>query len=201
MVASVGAVISFGANAISPRGLKLTRDFFGSSAVGTTNSVHGTNQPASTSTNSATPLELLTARLESKGLHLVHSNRVVELFRDPRHQQGLVAFIDAREDSYYQEGHIPGAYQLDYYRPEAYLPTVLPVCQIAAEIVVYCNGGNCEDSEFAANFLLAAGIPSEKLLVYVGGMTEWITNGFPVEIGMRQSGVIREAAQKTAPSK
>lgn len=187
LVAAVGAALSFAANALSPRGLKLTRDFFGAQSNGTITPIQATNNPAIGSTNA---LELLKQRLEAKGLQLVDSNRVAALFRDPRVEQGLVIFIDAREDAHYQEGHIPGAYQLDYYRPENYLPTVLPVCQIAQEIVVYCNGGNCEDSEFAANFLLAGGISKEKLLVYAGGMTEWATNRLPVEIGPRQSGQI-----------
>lgn len=195
LVAAVGAALSFAANALSPRGLKLTRDFFGSDARGSTNSAIGTNQSIALGTNGAAAIEAMKARLEAKGLHVADSNRVVALFHDPRLQQGLVAFVDARETSHYEEGHIPGAYQLDYYRPENYLPTVLPVCQLAQEIVVYCNGGNCEDSEFAANFLLAAGIPKEKLLVYGGGMTEWETNGLPVEIGFRQSGQIRNGGK------
>jgi len=192
LVAVIGAAVSFAANALSPRGLALTRDFFGPATRPGTNIVHGTNAPAGAGTNS---LALLAARLESKGVRLANSNQVVALFRDPRFEQSLVVFVDSREDSHYQEGHIPGAYQLDYYRPENYLPTVLPICQIAEEIVIYCNGGDCEDSEFTANLLLSAGIPKEKLLVYAGGMTEWTTNGLPVEIGVRQSGQIRHAGR------
>lgn len=130
-VAAIGAALAFAANALSPRGLKLTRDFFPPDLHASTNVVRGTNQPAGAGTNTAAATELLLARLQSKGLHLADSNRVIQLFRDPRFEQGLVVFIDAREDSHYEEGHIPGAYQLDYYRPENYLPTVLPACQIA----------------------------------------------------------------------
>jgi rhodanese-related sulfurtransferase len=185
-VAVLGAAVAFVANALSPRGLKLTRDFFDSRNPTTNNPVAN---PVSVGTNS--PLELLVARLADKGVHVADSNQVLQLFHDPRYEQGLVIFIDAREDQHFQEGHVPGAYQLDYYRPEAYLATVLPVCQIAQQIVVYCSGGNCEDSEFAATFLLGAGVPKEKLLVYGGGMTEWATNSLPVESGARLSGQIR----------
>ena len=192
LVAGIGAALSFAANALSPRGLKLTRDFFGLNSPAPTNQVAtGTNVAVGVSTN-ASPLELLKARIERRGLHLADSNQVIQLFRDPRFEQGLVVFVDAREDGYYQQGHIPNAYQLDYYRPEKYLATVLPVSQMAEQIVVYCNGGNCEDSEFAALFLLSAGIPKEKLLVYGGGMTEWETNGLPVELELRQSGNFRQ---------
>ena len=116
------------------------------------------------------------------------SNEVTALFRDPRHDQGLVAFIDARDDAHYQAGHIPGAWQFDHYRAEAYLPAVLPVCMNAQQVVVYCNGGTCEDSEFAAVLLRDAGVPRTSLFVYVGGITEWKSNGLPVETGARRSG-------------
>jgi rhodanese-related sulfurtransferase len=107
----------------------------------------------------------------------------------------LVVFVDARDDQHYQEGHVPGAYQLDHYRPEKYLAPVLLVCQTAHQIVVYCNGGDCEDSEFTAITLRDAGILREKLLIYGGGLTEWLTNGLPVEIGPRNSGNLRNASK------
>ena len=102
-------------------------------------------------------------------------------------------FIDARNDEHYQEGHIPGAYQFDHYRAAQYFATVLPVCQAADQVVVYCTGGHCEDSEFAALFLRDAGIPAAKLLVYGGGITEWTANGLPIEVGARKSGQLRNA--------
>jgi glucose-6-phosphate-specific signal transduction histidine kinase len=85
------------------------------------------------------------------------------------------------------------AYQLDHYYPERYLPTVLPACQTAQRIVVYCNGGDCEEGEFTALTLRSAGLPAERLGVYFGGMTEWATNGLPVELGARKSGNLRTA--------
>jgi len=138
-----------------------------------------------------TAAQSVAARLQANGLRLVDSNQVAQLYHDPRYEQELVVFIDARDDSNYQEGHIPGAYQFDHYHPENYLAAVLPVCQTAERIVVYCTGGDCEDSEFSALTLGGVGIPKEKLAVYVGGMTEWLTNGLPVEIGARRSGNIR----------
>ena len=100
----------------------------------------------------------------------------------------LFVFIDARDDRHYEEGHVPGAYQFDRYYPEKHLPAVLPACLTAMKVVVYCTGGSCEDSEFAALALKEAGVPQDRLLVYAGGMTEWGANGWPVEAGERQSG-------------
>ena len=65
---------------------------------------------------------------------------------------------------------------------------MLPVCQAAEQIVVYCNGGDCDDSETAAILLRDVGIANRKLFIYGGGITEWTTNRLPVEIGARNSG-------------
>jgi len=35
------------------------------------------------------------------------------------------------------------------------------------------------------------GISNQKLFVYAGGITEWMTNSLPVEIGARNSGNLR----------
>lgn len=193
VVAVIGAALAFAANALSPHRLKLTRDFFGANSrpvIAPAPAGTNTTITAQNGTNAASSHELLAARLREKGISLVDSNQVIQLFHDPRCQQNLVLFVDAREDEHYRKGHIPGAYQLDYYRPENYLPTLLPLCQLAEQIVVYCNGGNCEDSEFAATFLLSAGISKEKLDVYGGGLSEWQTNRLPLEVGERLSGQI-----------
>jgi rhodanese-related sulfurtransferase len=196
-VGVMGAAFALVANAVSPYGLRLDRNYFPGAShplrapVASTNA---TGAAARTNVPSVSALEALSARLKAKGLQLVDSNEVVRLFRDPRYARGLVLFVDARDESHYQEGHVPGAYHFDHYRAENHLADVLPVCQIADQIVLYCNGGGCEDSEFAAITLSDAGIARTKLLVYGGGMTEWITNGLPVEIGPRHSGKIRNGS-------
>lgn len=196
LVALVGALFAFAANEVSPRGLALARNYFPGAARSPLPTATATQLVPGTGDTNVTvlsPANLLAARLQAKGLQLVESNQVAQLFRDPRYEQELIVFVDARDDRHYQEGHIPGAYQFNHYRAENYLATVMPVCQTAQQIVVYCTGGDCEDSEFAAMFLRDAGIPKEKLFVYAGGMTEWTTNGLPVEIGGRKSGNFRPA--------
>ncbi len=188
LVAAIGVVVAFTANALSPRGIKLTRDYFpGSPTPVQVASNYGTN--ALSGTNRASPIELLAQRLKEKGLQTLNTAQLSELVRDPRFQQGLILLIDARDTSEYEKGHIPGAYECYYYRPENYLPALLPLCQVAEQIVVYCNGGDCEDSQFAAIFLRdSASVPKEKLFVYLGGLHDWATNNLPVEIGVRNSG-------------
>jgi rhodanese-related sulfurtransferase len=180
-------ILAFLANGFSPRGLALNRDYFQSdradlSTITTSAQAHGG------STNPPSVLELIAGQLRQEGIGLVDRKQMEMLSKDSRLSQGLIIFIDARDDEHFQGGHIPEAYQLDYYRPTAYLGTVLPLCQTAEQIVVYCNGGDCEDSKHTAIFLRNAGIPASKLFVYAGGIMEWTTNGLPVETGQRQSG-------------
>jgi len=193
IVAAVGLVFALVANALSPHGLRLSRNYFPSGAV-----VPPVVQPSTNSTPGTIPVaqdafEATLRRLEQHGLQPLAGNGVGELFHDQRYEQGVVVFIDARDDAHYQAGHIPGAWQFDHYHPEQYLPAILPVCLNAQKIVVYCTGGDCEDSEFAAIMLREAGVPRENLFVYAGGITEWRTNAQPIETGARGSGVLAKS--------
>ncbi|HEX7617898.1 MAG TPA: rhodanese-like domain-containing protein, partial [Verrucomicrobiae bacterium] len=144
-------------------------------------------------TNSAalSPAQFLAAQMKERGLQLIDGPQATKFFHDPRFQQNMVVFVDARNEAEYQKGHVPGAYEFDPYHPEKYFDAVLPVCQKAEQIVVYCNGGDCDDSENAAIWLRDnAGISNQKLCVYGGGFTEWTTNNLPVETGVRNSGTL-----------
>lgn len=182
VIAVVGLLFALAANALSPRGLRLARNYFPAPAVSATNSLP------------ANPADALIARLQQRGLKLATSNEVAQLFRDPGYEQGSIVFVDARNDRAYQSGHVPGAWQFDHYRAENYLAAVIPVCLTAQKVVVYCTGGTCEDSEFTAVMLRDAGIPAENIFVYGGGISEW-TNGMPFEVGVRGSGQIIEPKQ------
>lgn len=187
LMAIVGVMFALAANQVSPRGISLSTDIF-----------HSKVEVKPLPPGPATVTNTLAAQLEAKGLHFADSNLVFQMHKDPRYAMELVVFIDARDDKHYQEGHIPGAYQLDHYYLEKYLPAVLPICQTAEQIVLYCNGGDCEDSQLAAFDLADQKIPKERLFVYGGGMTEWSSNGWPVEVGAHKSGILRpQAANST----
>jgi|SRR5215471_6015296 len=189
LVAILGISFGYLANYFSPKGLGLSHNYF----PGNTRS----SNPPATETNSKTPPPNFgtngntvsasespaALRLKQNGLQMVDAAQMFQLFNDPRYGQHLVVFIDARDDKHYAEGHIPGAYQFDHYHPEKYLATIFPVCQSAEQVIVYCNGGDCEDSEYAAIMLRDAGIPNQKLFVYSGGITEWTAKKFPLETG------------------
>jgi len=187
-MAVIGAVLAFVANGLSPHRLELTRDYFPGTKLTSPTPVASTNLTSAAPATTNSPLELLSASLRENGLQLADSNQVTQLFGDPRREQDGVIFIDARDDEHYRAGHIPGAYHFDRFRPENYLTNVLQVCLIAQQIVFYCNGGDCDDSEHAAIMLRdSIGIPKEKVFVYGGGLNEWTTNGLPVELGARNS--------------
>jgi rhodanese-related sulfurtransferase len=180
------------ANQCSPRGLSLTRDYFPSNALlaQPTNS-----QPRAAEAATSASLDPVAARLRSKGLQPADLKQVRALFEDPRYVQGLVVFLDARDDFIYQIGHIPGAHPFNHYRPQESLPNVMVACAPAEQVVVYCTGGDCEDSEFAAIMLIQAGIPADRVSIYTGGIEEWAENHLPVEVGLRGSGVMKGSAR------
>ncbi len=192
-----GFALAVGANALSPRGLSLSRNYFpvvpssggaGETGPGRANAETGGGADAS-------PASRTIQRLRKRDLQVVTGSEAAELFRDPRFQQGLIVFIDARDEDHFAKGHIPGARLFHYYRAEQYLPALLPACLAAQKVVVYCNGGDCEDSEFAALILRDTGVPRENLFVYPGGVSEWSATGMPVETGARGSGEFVRAKQ------
>jgi len=189
VVLVAGIALALAANQVSPRGLALTRNYFPAGtgrpptpATGAGLRAGATNSPV------LSPAELVAARLRAQGLQLVDSGLAAQLFHDPRFQRGGIVFVDARDETHYREGHIPGAYEFDPYHPDQYFPAALPACQAAERIVVYCHGGDCDDSESAALLLRDVGVATNKLVIYGGGITEWTTNGWPIETGDRNSG-------------
>lgn len=196
-VCLAATAFALAANAISPRGLTLTRNYFPGSAAKAP--VAKTEAPPSPSKATGTN-DVLTqaaaqtvARLAAKGLKVVSLQEAEQLYRDPRFAQGLIVFLDARNDAHYEAGHIPGAYQFDHYHAPRFLPTVLPVCSVAEVVLVYCQGGECEDSEFAAITLRDIGVKAEKIVVFAGGFHEWEARALPLEAGARNSGNLQKA--------
>lgn len=144
--------------------------------------------------------EEMVQRVKDRGFHALYHHEVLELFHSPFRTDGLYVFIDARDDDHYQAGHLPGVLQLDYYYIDRYISAVLDACKIADRIVVYCNGGTCEDSELAVGYLMEKGIEPHRLFIYAGGFTMWRDMGEAVETGGRNSGQITRYPVKTSGS-
>jgi rhodanese-related sulfurtransferase len=194
LVALVGGSIAFLANAVSPRGLSLARNYFpgGTNNTVATPLISARSQPGST--NGPAAVDAIAARAKEYGFTLLTREQTIERFRNPLIAQNLILFIDARDEAHYLKGHIPGSHEFDHYRPEKHLGTVLPLCQLAEQVVIYCNGGDCEDSLFAAMSLRDAGIEPQKLFIYTGGMQDWATNNLPIELGPKDSGQLKNSS-------
>ena len=204
LVTVAGGLFALAANQLSPNGIKLTRNYFPKPPPLATNQP-AAPQPKPTATQplpaAAQPAVAAVvtpeARLRAAGLQTVPREIVAQLFTSPEYASESVIFVDARNDDHYQAGHVPGAFAFDHYRPETCVATVLPACLAATRIVVYCTGGDCEDSEFATLALAGSGVPREKLFIYPGGLADWQAAGQPVEIGARRSGQFLPAKPAT----
>jgi rhodanese-related sulfurtransferase len=93
-------------------------------------------------------------------------------------------FLDARRSSVYAEGHIAGARSMPVWesdvdaRVKALFEEGLDQ---QAPIVIYCSGGNCEDSHMLAEKLYMVGF--DNLLIYKDGFPDWEKRGQPISKG------------------
>ena len=92
--------------------------------------------------------------------------------------------LDARRSDVYAAGHIPSAQSLPVWEDGLqekiarlganHADPILPM-------VVYCAGGECEDSHLLAQKLWLAGY--RNLRIYDGGFPEWEARGWPTHRG------------------
>jgi len=94
---------------------------------------------------------------------------------------GKVLFVDARPERDYREGHIRGALSFDVNDFERAAPRALPLLPAGAEILVYCSGGDCDDSVMLARRLREMGYKDVKL--FEDGFLPWKKAGLPVATG------------------
>jgi len=105
-------------------------------------------------------------------------------------ESGEPLVVDVREQSEWDEGHIPGAVHVPRGHLESRIDRAAP--DPTRPIVVYCSAGN--RSVFAAKTLGELGY--EDVASLAGGFTDWKRNGFPVDL---QSGL--DAQRRTRYSR
>lgn len=203
LVAVAGLLFAMVANQLAPHGLNLTRNYFPTGG-GTNQMQVRTILPAATNRVLMATVQPMTTNLalalpppaqpNPAGQQMAVSNQVIAWFGDARRLTQRIVFVDARNEADYLAGHVPGAWLFNPYEPEKYFPAVMPVAQGAQIIVVYCHGGNCDDSLTAATLLKEVGVRGEKIYVYGGGMGEWESLGQPLETGPQNSGQIHKGA-------
>jgi molybdopterin/thiamine biosynthesis adenylyltransferase/rhodanese-related sulfurtransferase len=86
------------------------------------------------------------------------------------------AVVDVREQSEWDEGHIPGAVHIPRGNLESRVESA--VSDRSAPVLVYCGSGN--RSAFAAKTLEELGY--ENVVSLAGGFTDWKRNRFPFDI-------------------
>jgi rhodanese-related sulfurtransferase len=93
-------------------------------------------------------------------------------------------FLDARRTSVFHEGHIAGARSIAVWEADV----DDKVKQLAMQgldqelpIIIYCSGGDCEDSHMLAQKLW--GMFFNNILVYHDGLPGWQQAGLPVRRG------------------
>lgn len=209
-IVAISLVLGLGVNAVNEDGLKLSRNYFERLAKVTTQpagvqagadsrpggAVEPGPQPAPAAATAAgssavgpAAVSPAARRLLEAGVGIAHLDDVKTMLESPVYGS-MEVLIDARDDRHYQAGHIPGAYQLDHYHVDRYLPALLPVVFPADRVIIYCAGGECEDSELAAMDLIRSGVDRSRIFVYLEGYKEWASRGEPVEKGERGSGDI-----------
>jgi rhodanese-related sulfurtransferase len=136
--------------------------------------------PAPAPQGPASPADLL-ARFPA------HGQPWVEISGDAAawlHARGAL-FLDARRSREYAQGHIAGSLAFPIWESEVVKGRIEALVAEGRDgnlpVVLYCSGGDCEDSHMLAQSLFGAGF--ENLLVYRDGYPDWIARGGAVAAG------------------
>lgn len=107
-----------------------------------------------------------------KGLHL---EQVLTL-----HKNNTATFIDSRDQWDFSEGRIMGAINIPEFSftPE---DSTLSKIDKDAQLVVYCDGDDCDISKRLTNKLMILGY--KNTYVFLGGIKEWADAELPIEKG------------------
>ncbi len=119
------------------------------------------------------PNETAAAMLEKLRLHA----DAADLALDLRQHAGEVIAIDARRESAYAAGHIPGAINLPHRLMNADTTAGLDRSKL---YIVYCDGIGCNASTWGTYQMAKLGFQCKELL---GGLDFWLRDQLPVVTG------------------
>jgi rhodanese-related sulfurtransferase len=94
-----------------------------------------------------------------------------DLITDPR-----LVLLEALPESYYRDGHLPGARWFPHDRARELAAVAAP--RKGDPIVVYCASATCANSKVAAEALRQLGYTDVR--VYPGGKADWADAGLPL---------------------
>ena len=92
---------------------------------------------------------------------------------------GAAIFLDAREPAEYSAGHIGNAFNLPGLRFETYFGDVAPILTPESQIVVYCDGIECDLSHRVSERLKQMRFTNVRILS--NGWTVWRQAGLPIQ--------------------
>jgi rhodanese-related sulfurtransferase len=98
-----------------------------------------------------------------------------------------IPFLDARRSADYQAGHVAGAWSVPIWEADAdaritdFEARAKPAAK--SPLVLYCAGGDCQDSRVLADKLVGLGY--RNLFIYRDGFPDWARRGRPQQRGPR----------------
>jgi rhodanese-related sulfurtransferase len=95
---------------------------------------------------------------------------------------GTAFFLDARAPADYAAGHIALSHNLPVEQFDQYFPKMAAMLSPDSEIVVYCDGEQCDLSHSLMTLLRERG-GYNHVRVLANGWTLWRNAGFPTESG------------------
>ncbi|MDZ7860533.1 MAG: rhodanese-like domain-containing protein [Candidatus Krumholzibacteriota bacterium] len=107
---------------------------------------------------------------------------VIDLKKFREMKEEGILLIDARTESEYINGHIPGALLFDYYKFGSFADKVIPLIYPWSSLVIYCSSPACDSSDLLAAELYQLGY--KNIFVFEGGFSNWKEEGLPVEKGL-----------------
>ena len=149
-------------------------------------------------TSRACPPFCIQPMIVAEGVQTVGEIEILDFLQDYV-EPGGGFLIDARVESFFLEGTIPGAVNLPFNMfasspSNPFLGQLLILLggelqasgdwnfDNAAELLLFCNGPWCGQSPRAINNLLELGYPAERLYYYRGGMQSWTSMGLSVVV-------------------
>jgi rhodanese-related sulfurtransferase len=149
-----------------------------------------------TKTSRACPPFCIQPMVIAEGVKTVGEVELLKFIED-RVESGEGFLIDARVESFFVNGTIPGAVNLPFNMFDAsdsnpFLDQLLLLLggelqatsewsfDNAAHLLLFCNGPWCGQSPRAINNLLELGYPADRLYYYRGGMQSWASMGLSV---------------------
>ena len=126
----------------------------------------------------AVPLEKIEDITQIENNSLQPQIREISIDVAERLYSDSVLFIDAREEEYYIEGHIPNSICNDDFDSLVY--QIEDFVAYNNGFVVYCSDDDCGSSEDLAYQLQDQGFTN--IYLFKGGWKQWVENDLPMEV-------------------